>query len=228
MNANNQNDKAYFDALYSELELEGPAAMLADLLAFDFSQVNLRKPPLTPLLLEQIANHLSQEDRWFWSVLSEGEFYDGIGRTVGADGKAGLPARLRSNGRWFSRRSQRRFVAMVAALFHLEIAVGRYLKKIIPGLKVTRPYSPVGERPRCFVLPALAELRAAFTIYCGVKFDDDVSSADHASRSSAEFDSSSSADEWPPIDAMPVSDDPFYMIGREMQIEFDACDAATR
>lgn len=213
MRGYHQSDKDYFDRLYSELESDGPSGMLADLLKFDFNQVNLRKPPVTPLLLEQIANHLTAEDRWFWSVLSEGEFYDTQGEPSGQtdDWFAGeLQIDRRTVFNSFSAK-----VRSYGGGRSTEIAVGRYLKKLIPDLKIARPHSKSGERPRCFVLPPLRDLRASFSAYCGVDFEQTPNEAGYE----GEVGCRSSSEDWGLLDVVPESDDVFYLAAREMQIE---------
>jgi energy-coupling factor transporter ATP-binding protein EcfA2 len=70
---------AYFDAIYREMDNGGLEAMLEELLRWDFSNINLRKPPVTQGLSKQISQSLTPGQQWLFDVLTTGEFtdYDG-------------------------------------------------------------------------------------------------------------------------------------------------------
>lgn len=65
------NEK-YFDAFFYEYENGGPAAMMYDLLNYDYSDINLRKAPITKSLGEQIEHSLPPVLSFWQSVLSRG------------------------------------------------------------------------------------------------------------------------------------------------------------
>ncbi|RWO46330.1 DUF5906 domain-containing protein [Mesorhizobium sp.] len=72
-------DKAYFDTLAAEIYVGKTApAMLHDLLNLDVT-VDLRNPPKTAALADQIINALPADERWIRGVLLSGSF-------TGADG----------------------------------------------------------------------------------------------------------------------------------------------
>ena len=75
---------AYFQALEDEFEAGGPEAMLHDLLEVTFSGVNLRRPPVTAGLADQIALSMSSEEEWLLSSLHLGAFVDREGDVLKA------------------------------------------------------------------------------------------------------------------------------------------------
>ncbi len=58
--------------------------MLDELLEFDWKQVNLRKPPATSALAEQIALSLDPTEEWLLSALEMGYFAGEDGERVGS------------------------------------------------------------------------------------------------------------------------------------------------
>ena len=65
-------DHDYFREMDEELEAGGRAALLADLLAFDLSTVNLRQIPRTEALLEQKIRSLDSVESWWFERLKDG------------------------------------------------------------------------------------------------------------------------------------------------------------
>jgi hypothetical protein len=66
------NHAAYFDALGSEIENGGAAAMLHDLLAMDLSGFNVRQVPRTAAKAHQQALSLPSTETWLVQVLQDG------------------------------------------------------------------------------------------------------------------------------------------------------------
>jgi hypothetical protein len=66
------NDHQYFEAIWSELEAGGFEAMLHDLLAYDLTAFNHRKPPATQGLKEQRKLSLDTAHSWWADVLHRG------------------------------------------------------------------------------------------------------------------------------------------------------------
>jgi hypothetical protein len=66
------NHAAYFDALGSEIENGGAAAMLHDLLAMELSGFNVRKVPRTAAKAHQQALSLPSIEAWLYQVLQDG------------------------------------------------------------------------------------------------------------------------------------------------------------
>ena len=70
-------EKVHFDALYTEMDNGGPAAMLDYLLNYDLSDFDLRSIPQTEALIEQKLQSLSAPEKWLYSCLHDaniGEF----------------------------------------------------------------------------------------------------------------------------------------------------------
>lgn len=65
-------DHGYFAEMDRELDAGGREALLADLLAFDLTSVNLRQIPLTAALLEQKVRSLDSIEAWWLQRLVEG------------------------------------------------------------------------------------------------------------------------------------------------------------
>jgi uncharacterized protein DUF5906 len=66
------NHAFYFDALSSEIENGGTAAMLHDLLAMDLNGFNVRKVPRTAAKADQQALSLPSIEAWLFQVLQDG------------------------------------------------------------------------------------------------------------------------------------------------------------
>jgi hypothetical protein len=66
-------DRAYFDALANEMNNGGPACLLAYLLAFDYSDIDLRSVPKTAELARQKHLSLSSGQKFWFEHLNSGE-----------------------------------------------------------------------------------------------------------------------------------------------------------
>lgn len=67
-----QQDLTYFKALIDQMNDGGYEALLHYLLNFDLSTVNLRQPPKTDALLDQVLASLPPEQSWWLEVLQRG------------------------------------------------------------------------------------------------------------------------------------------------------------
>jgi Mesyanzhinovviridae DNA primase len=65
-------DHAYFAALIGQMQSGGDAAMLHDLMRFDYSDIDLRRPPVTEALREQKLMTMQPNFRWWYQKLYEG------------------------------------------------------------------------------------------------------------------------------------------------------------
>jgi len=152
----------YFREMDEELGRGGLEALLADLLAFDFDNINLRQIPLTRALLEQKIRSLGSVDSWWFERLMSG--------TTG-----------RNSHNW-------RELIPVQTLFDDYIAVadkvgvkrkaeetvfGMALAKLLPeGVRPVKRTTyikdedgtMVQKRVRCYLLPPLAAARAHFEL----------------------------------------------------------------
>ncbi|MFG1238021.1 primase-helicase family protein [Xanthobacter autotrophicus DSM 597] len=147
-------DTTYFREMDEELAAGGREALLHDLLAFDLSQVDLRKIPRTGALLEQKLRSLDSVDSWWFERVMAGATTSGGEQWVG--------------------------VIPIVTLFDDYIAVaekvgvrrksemtafGIKMQKLVPGLaRVKRmiDYAPgVSKRVWCYQLPTLSACRDA-------------------------------------------------------------------
>lgn len=145
----------YFKEMEEELANGGREALLHDLLAFDLSQVDLRKIPRTGALLEQKLRSLDSVESWWFERLDAG--------TPTSSGKYWLdhlPIRTLFDD----------YIAVadkVGVRRKSELtAFGIKLAKLVPGLKRVRRHVEtslgVMERAWCYALPPLTVCREAF------------------------------------------------------------------
>lgn len=83
VNPERMHDRAYWNHFVSRIANGGlPAALAYDLLNLDLD-VDLRSPPRTAALMDQILANLPAEDRWLRGVMEAGAFLDKDGVTLG-------------------------------------------------------------------------------------------------------------------------------------------------
>lgn len=179
-----RGDEDYFNALAAEMEGDGPAAMLHDLLNFDFGVVNLRQPPMTRALKAQIFENLDYQERWLFDLLADGAFVDEWGGAIEAS---------------FDWQDKEIAVAKkdVFACYDRYVTaygrgnrhatpneIGSFLKKALPGVQDHRAAGP--GRTWHYVFPALPDLRAAFATKYNVEFEDGVALAPGLPKSVAD------------------------------------------
>lgn len=75
LNVQEVRSSAYFDELYGEMYNGGPCALLAFLTSRAITH-DLRKPPMTDALGEQVLETLTGVDRWWFDVLTSGRLPD--------------------------------------------------------------------------------------------------------------------------------------------------------
>lgn len=149
----------YFREMDEQLDNGGREALLADLLAFDLSTVNLRQIPRTEALLEQKIRSLDSVEIWWFERLRAGA------PTRARDDWAKTVARAELIDDYIDQ-SDRIGVKRKAA----ETEVGMKLSRLVPALGETRIVverrdkdgNIIAKRSWCWVFPGLAECRAAF------------------------------------------------------------------
>lgn len=169
----------YFGEMDRELNEGGREALLADLMEFDLSKVNLREVPKTTALLEQKLRSLDSVASWWFERLSDGNL-------------------TRRRTGWAGSDSGRGYVA-VDTLFddyvHVAEKVGvrrksektsfgmrmRKLLEIdhVSMLQTTKRFvdvelsdnTTVRRRVPCYDMPSLADCRMAFEQACGQQVD---------------------------------------------------------
>lgn len=164
-----KQDQEWFGKIANEFENGGLQAFLHDMLHFDYSEIDLRNPPRAPGLIEQIAIGLPPHVKWWHSALEQAAFESAREQGVSADcdGWADGPVEIPKQT---IHQNFNEYVAGAKGRPWTPSNVGKFLASIVPGLDETRPADADGGRPRCYVLPALADLRKAFTEKFHVKF----------------------------------------------------------
>lgn len=151
----------YFQEMFEELDAGGREALLADLLAFDLTSVNLREIPRTQALLEQKLRALDSVDGFIFERL-----YDG---TLLRDDSEWQP-----DGHVIRQRLYDEYLTAadkVGIKRRAEMRqFGRTLKQLFPTLEETRPRDAMG-RKRAYVFPELAEARTCFVKAVGQPVD---------------------------------------------------------
>jgi hypothetical protein len=158
---NAKENHGYFGEMMAELDGGGRQALLADLLAFDLSAINLRQIPRTGALLQQKLRSLDSVDQFMFERLYEGTLLKAdaswnpdafvIKQTLydeylTAADKVGIKRRADLN------------------------QFGKSIAKLIPGLKDIRPRDGA-TRKRAYVFPDLAACRQGFEEAVGQAVD---------------------------------------------------------
>ena len=151
----------YFREMDAQLKAGGREALLADLLAFDLANANLRQIPRTEALLEQKIRSLDSVESWFFERLRAGS------STRDRDTWSLVMPRATMIDDYVLA-SDRVGVKRKAA----ETEVGMKLRKLVPALGEVRATVDVPNRDGhlqqkrawCWRFPPLAECRAAFEL----------------------------------------------------------------
>lgn len=146
----------YFQEMDEQLEAGGREALLADLLAFDLSTVNMRQIPRTGALLEQKLRSLDSVESWFFQRLMDG-------------------TTTRAGSEWCQEMvKDTLFDDYIAASERIgikrkaeETQFAMKLRKLLPTLDHAKRTIETGTgigsgRKWCWLLPALEDCRAAF------------------------------------------------------------------
>jgi hypothetical protein len=156
----------YFREMDEELNAGGLAHLLADLMRFDLSTVNVWQIPKTDALLEQKIRSLGSVESWWF-----GRLMSGITTTHGHEWRREIPCKVLfsdytavSDKIGIKRKSE-------------ETVVGMMLKKLIPSLDRKKRWVDVQddqgqhsrERAWCYILPPLSDVRDMFESALGQK-----------------------------------------------------------
>jgi hypothetical protein len=152
---------AYFDPIYAEMNNGGLEAMMAELVAWDYSQVNLRQPPMTDGLRRQMAQTFTGDQQWILDALIHGGFTDRAGQRISgsAPWELGTALEISTEDLIVSYRDHVATHNNSAAATHRMI---RALEAhgVVSAKRLTTRH---GERPRGYVLGTLQEWRDRFT-----------------------------------------------------------------
>jgi len=194
-------DPEYFRPLVAEIEGDGPAAMMRDLLALDISDVDLTNPPITEAFGEQVAVNMSQKEKWWMAVLETGRFP----QHEHADQVAPTQVELKeweTDGLIVEKKvvydSFNSRVRPYGGGETDERTIGKDLRKLVPGLIDCRPTRPNGARPHCFSFPPLKQLRDDFTAKTQIRLGADMDNGEAEKVTKADL------------------QDPFFAAGYEM------------
>jgi hypothetical protein len=159
-------DKAYFAAIDHEMDHGGREALLYHLLHFDLTTVDLRTIPKTEALFEQKMSSLASEQSWWLDTLMRGELPWGCEQTNAC------PA-TRLFDRYISRATKQGTRRRA-----IEVQLGVFLRKHVPGLRRTRltckrydGFKMQEGQWWVYVFPPLKECRAAFATKIGSEID---------------------------------------------------------
>ena len=163
-----RGDRAYFDALYAEMEGGGPAALLHYLQNLDLSQFDVRTPPETAGLARQKIASLRNVEKWWHSVLQDGDLPadNAFDSGEGWEGQPITIDKARFRGIYESWLQKHRYEG--EPLDSREF--GKRLRIMLPGLGEKRSTSK-GQRVRQYVISHLDEARGAFSKYIGYEID---------------------------------------------------------
>lgn len=155
-------DGPYFAAIDAQMEKGGAQAMLHDLLEMDIAAVDFSRPPMTAGLFDQMRQGFSPEEQWLESILIEGRipFRDGAPTDdytsqTEWEGTGGLEIAKDT-----LLASYRTFVPGFRSPPTSQV-LGGVLARHVPGLKQSKR-GREGARVPVYILPPLAEMRAAF------------------------------------------------------------------
>lgn len=168
-------DQDYFAALDWQMRAGGAQAMLHDLLCYKFDERVLRDPPRTTGLIDQVIENLHAEERWWFTILEEGQI-PGL-RSYTWEGEGPLDIAM---GELCA--SYNEFVPRFKGARTSASVVGKFIRDMIPNLPApTRPKGANGLRSRYVELPPIDELRARFAERYGVDFGVRMTSAPESS-----------------------------------------------
>lgn len=146
---------SYFREMDQELDDGGREALLADLLAFDLSTVELRKIPKTDALLEQKIRSLNSIESWWF-----GRLMSGTTTAKCEDWRPEVPKATLADD--YIATAERIGIKRKSA----DTELGMKLVKLVPGLDSERKYTDYGpsetRRVWHWLLPPLEDCRAAF------------------------------------------------------------------
>jgi phage/plasmid-associated DNA primase len=151
-------DKKYFRAIEEEMDNGGLEAMYYDLLNFDYSKIDLRTPPKTKALSEQVINSMNSIEAFYFELLYDGVLpgvsFDAID-FISWDEKAEIRIEEMYNAYLQFCKEKRYFRSFVKNIF------SKKLRELCPRLKIIRRRIN-GVNTRFYLFPSLKEARREF------------------------------------------------------------------
>ncbi|RUM47190.1 MAG: hypothetical protein DSY80_01130, partial [Desulfocapsa sp.] len=182
ISSKHQRDTKYFAAIDEQMKNGGAEAMLHDLLELDISNVDLRNPPKTQWLIDQIEEGLSDVQAWIREMLLEGclphhDEKDYWGSRVSTQGYIMNDSKITVIDTGIVYESFVNFCRITR--FHkpaCKAKFGREIKRIIPELNKTR-VKENGKRVYKYEFPSLSEVVGDFCSYTGIYLFDEIDRA---------------------------------------------------
>lgn len=175
-----KQNTGYFGPIEQERKNGGPEAMMFDLLHYDYSDVDLRKAPVTKGLSEQVQHSLPPVHNFWHSVIDRG--YVLSERETGRPRTSELVESQSDNDLWPSEICKHEVYAEYIQWCHTQnerkinntTHFWRSMWRIWAGGKPDRhtKKSPDGKPIEALMLPLLAEAKKAFTCATRIEFDD--------------------------------------------------------
>lgn len=168
VSAHRRGDRSYFKALCEQMDGEGLAALLHELMTTDLDGFDIREVPQTAALAEQKLHSLDDVQEWWREVLTTGAMNDGLAIITDHDwSKAPIDVSCDALYEKYLSTTAR------AKLYRPKSkpTFGQTLRRLLDGnLTVIRPGAPKGApRLRRYVLPSLQQCREAFEKTIGAK-----------------------------------------------------------
>jgi hypothetical protein len=150
-----QGDLEYWKLVYAEIDGDGPAALMHELLEMDLTDFDVRRRPVTAAAIDERVQSLDEVGRWWHQCLRDG-YIEGFG----TDWLTFLPTlqaleliEAFAGGRRYQRLTTQDVV--------------KQLLKLCPGITQAQRRLSSGDRPRGLVLPSLEVARQEFELYMG-------------------------------------------------------------
>ena len=160
-----RHDKSYFEPIYAEINNGGKAAMLHDLLAFQYEKRDLRSAPKTDALLAQIEESMETECKFLYQILKEGVILKGHDDWREDFVQSDL---LHAHYVEFGRALGKTYLASLDSFI-------RKLKKLCPVLRSGRQWINATRQRRSIAFGPLSACRKAFedTLGQSVEWDEE-------------------------------------------------------
>ncbi|MBL4839661.1 MAG: hypothetical protein GYB52_09790 [Rhodospirillales bacterium] len=150
-----QQNRAYFAAMFEQLEAGGYEALLGYLLSFDLDGINLNDIPKTAALADQKLASLSSEEAWWLNCLRRGFIqYNSEAATAVWSEYVSVEDAYSNYLAWSTARGRR--FPLTEEMF------GRAINKLVPGLEKGRKRIE-GKRRYVYHMPGIDACRQAFS-----------------------------------------------------------------
>lgn len=149
VNSSRRQDKAYFQRLVAQMEAGGYSALLDYLLKVDLSGFDVRSPPKTEALKEQVLRSMSHDEEWWFNKLNSGIFVD----------KEGWPTEVFANALrddYYASMDRQKVTHRMS-----ETQMGTFLKKVAPAIQ-KRKGTIDKVRHNKYIIPPLEDLRKSW------------------------------------------------------------------